>query len=456
MARQEAEDNFKVLLQTLNDNIDISDRVILHAAYGHLHDNYMKFLQAPAANAVPVELLLKAEACCTRLLQKHDQDPELRALLSYVLIRLGNYYLNHGQHRECLAYFEKGARLFEQEPPEGARQRLYLHVATQAYAYLGAAYERQGRRDPAQQAFATSLRLWQQLAGDPPDAGWRVWALMDGLLIAQVLHSAGHTEEDIQSRFGRLRGRPQLLGGAPQYDRFLNLLHVQFVCLRAEKSGQPDAALAAAREASAILDRYHRDTSLDPSSRLWIALYSIEVGVRLRKGGAVAEALRLLEPTKRTLQELVREAPQDPDLFVNLGESWYQIGKAHWDLDQVEETLDACRHALEAQREAAKLAPSVIKYRDDLGWRHLQLGRKYCELGRLDEAEACFRERQALWPGDVAKYAETVAELRKWAAQAAAESSPEKRLECQRYLDLCARLEGKGVDAAAATAGGKP
>jgi tetratricopeptide (TPR) repeat protein len=271
-----------------------------------------------------------------------------------------------------------------------------------------------------------------------------------------VLHKAGHPEEDIQGRFELLRGRPELLGGAPQYDRFLNLLRVQLVCLRGRKSGQPHAELTAAREASAILDRYQRDTSLDPRSRLWIAYCSLDVSVRLRKGGAVAEALRLLEPTNRTLQELVRGAPQDPGLFVRLSDSWHQIGKAHWDLDRVEETLDACRRALAAQRQACTLAPPVTQYRQELGKRYLQLGRKLCELGRLHEAETCFRERQAHGPGEAARHAEGLAELRKWAAEAGKESSPEKRQERQRYLDLCARLEGNRVGALPVIGNAKP
>src|SRR5262249_50133590 len=144
---------------------------------------------------------------------------------------------------------------------------------------------------------------------------------------------------------------------------------------------------------------------------------------------------RLMEPATHTLQQLVRETPQDPELFVKLSQSWEQVGKARWDLDQVEETLDAYRRAVAAQRQASNLAPAVAQYRLEVGPRLLQLARKYCELGRLDEAEAALRERQALWPRDAAKHAEALAELRRWAAEAGKESSPEKRLERQRYLD---------------------
>jgi hypothetical protein len=76
--------------------------------------------------------------------------------------------------------------------------------------------------------------------------------------------------------------------------------------------------------------------------------------------------------------------------------------------------------------------------------RYLQLSRKLCELGRLEEAEAYVRERQALWPGDAEKHAEVLRELRYWVSQlddAKHELSPEEQQERQHYLDLCARLK---------------
>jgi hypothetical protein len=88
----------------------------------------------------------------------------------------------------------------------------------------------------------------------------------------------------------------------------------------------------------------------------------------------------------------------------------------------------------------------VSEYRQLLGSRYIGLGRKVCELGRLEEAEACFRNRQALWPGEEAKHVEILLELRKWSAQVGEDSknlSPEEQQERQRYLDLCPRLESK-------------
>src|SRR5262249_34644250 len=123
-------------------------------------------------------------------------------------------------------------------------------------------------------------------------------------------------------------------------------------------------------------------------------------------------------------------------------------------LGQAEGTVAALERALEAQRQACTLAPAVEECRQLLGWRYVQLARKLCELGRLPEAEARFRERQALWAGGARQQAEALGERRKWAAQVGegkADLSPSQQRERQRYLDLCARLEERGGKAPAAT-----
>jgi tetratricopeptide (TPR) repeat protein len=316
-----------------------------------------------------------------------------------------------------------------------------------AYFYLGSAYELQGRLEPARQTFATSLRFWQELARAFPNPSPRCDAFRIGLELAQVLQKNGHSEENIQSWFAPPPDRSELLGGAQQYDLFLDLLRVRFIYIRGDKSGQPVAKLAAAREASAILDRNYRNASLSRDGRFWLAVYSTDIGWLFRRGGGTAEALHLLNQANRTLQELARDTPEDSYLFAKLSELWVQIGKAHWELDQVQEALDAYRYSLVAQRQACILAPTETEYRRALGQRYLQLGRKLCELGRLDEAEVCLQKRQALWPGDASKRMEAQRELRKWAGQVGPEGnlSPARRQERQRYLDLCVRLERNGV-----------
>lgn len=209
--------------------------------------------------------------------------------------------------------------------------------------------------------------------------------------------------------------------------------------------------MALAREASAIFSRCAYHASLNQYRRLLVATYLGGLGSVLRKGGAVEEALSLSRRSIQILQELVSEAPGTPDFFVELSDAWYQSAKAHWDLDQVPETLEACRQAVAAQRQALALAPAGVSYRNGLGQRYARLGRKLCELGHLDEAEACFRQRQALWPGDATKHAEALHELRKWAAQLGDDKKilpPARQQQRQRYLDLYARLESMGASVA--------
>src|SRR5262249_33365126 len=133
--------------------------------------------------------------------------------------------------------------------------------------------------------------------------------------------------------------------------------------------------------------------------------------------------------------------------------------KARWLLGQIEETLEAYRQALSAQQQVCLLAPTAAPSRVGLGLIHLQLGRKLCELGRLDDAEGCFRARQALWPGDTSKHEEALRELRKWAREVEAvydHLTPEQQQYQQRYLELCARLERTRNGAASASGGEQP
>ena len=156
---------------------------------------------------------------------------------------------------------------------------------------------------------------------------------------------------------------------------------------------------------------------------------------------------------------MLQETPGEYYFLNTLSRSWYEIAKIHWELDRAEETLTACRKALEAQRQAFTLSPTVPESREVLGWCYVQLGRKLCELGRLDEAEACFRERQTLWPGDEARHAEVRQDLRQWAAKVGNDKnnlSPEQKQERQRYLDLCARLEGKPMGSLPVIGNAKP
>ncbi len=149
-----------------------------------------------------------------------------------------------------------------------------------------------------------------------------------------------------------------------------------------------------------------------------MACIAVQISKDLRRITSTEEALRLSGQANCIVRELLQESPNDCGLLDISSQSWNEIAKGRWDLHQTEAALTACRNALEAQRRVFALAPEAPSSRGGLDWRFVQLGRKLCELGRLDEAEACFRESQKLWP-DPARQAQVLHELRKWAASSA-------------------------------------
>jgi tetratricopeptide (TPR) repeat protein len=418
----------------------------------HVHVNAWAFYPMHVPNALPDSMLIDAEECLSSLLQRRNDDHELRALLADVLTRLG---LREDYPRSP-EYFEKARRLWEEIPPDWPRQPKHLASRASTYSQLGDAYLRQGRLELALPAYETSYRLWKELAEGYPNPVHQDGVFQAACSICAVLIVSGHSEEQSLQRFEDLRGRPELLGGGQDIAVFLDFLRLGYACRQVDRHYQAEelaAGLAEARKAARVLEGYFRQESLGNGIRLRLVRYAGDVGKRLRDGGAVEEALPLLEHVNGWLQELTREAPEAHAHFAKLSESWEQVAKARWLLDRVEDTLDAYRRALEAQRQACTLAPAVTEYRRDLGLRYLKLGRKLCELGRLDDAEGCFRERQALWPGNRAKHEEALRELRKWAAQVEEEYedlAPEKQQYYQRYLDLCDRLERRGIGTPAA------
>jgi tetratricopeptide (TPR) repeat protein len=425
-ARRESEEHVTMLRQLMTNNV---------------HVNALCVGGTSETDVLPETMLIDAEACLTRLLQKRAEDQELRVLLADVLTCLGMRRASN----ESLVCFEKAALLWDQIPPATMREPRHLVSRATTYRYLGVAYSQQGRLDRAVQAKEISFRLWKQLAKDHPHPLYQDGLFYSAFELGLLLIESGHSEEQIWRRFQNLHTPPDLWGGGQGSEMLLDSLRVYQLCVTAEKHYQakePDAGLAAARKAATILDRYDGPASLDRRNGVRLARPSVTVSSSLRRGGAPREALRPVERVNRWLQDLVLKAPE-AHFFVELSQSWHQIGKARWELDQAEGTLDAFRHALAAQRQACTLVPAVAEYRQELGRRYLQLGRKLCELGRLDEAEACFRERQGLWPDDAAKRAEPWREVQKWADQIPgtdADLSPAKRQERQRYLDLAARL----------------
>jgi tetratricopeptide (TPR) repeat protein len=444
VARQEAEEHFAQLRKIVANN---------------LHSRDIQWVARPVTDSVREILLKDMEVSLTFLLQRRDNDPELRALLAHVLAQRGMICMGCNRDGEAQMLFEQSAHLWEGLPAREARKLENLLWQMITYACLEWLHDNQGRSQQARQSFASAFRTWQELVRQPPDLPDYFFANVDPYF-ARVFLRSGYSV-DVPGRLRKIRDRLDRLGRGPEYELFFEMVRLSNLAATVERLDQaqhPAAFLAGGRETAAALKPLLRETTLHRNTRCRVAYLTFQACLYLRWGKAPEEALRLAEQANRTLRALLREAPNECHLHVALSRSWVEIYKARWNLHQTEETLIACREALKAQRQAFLLAPTVSRCRVDLGARYAQLGRKLCELGRLDEAETCFRKKQALWPGDAATHAKVLQDLQEWADRVGDGKtlSPQEQQERQRYLQLRARLRRQGADTNPRAGGAKP
>jgi tetratricopeptide (TPR) repeat protein len=434
-ARRDAEDEYAMLRASMSHSILNSSPL-----YG------------PAdADQIREEFLREADLSLNRLLERQPGDVQLRAQRARVLTQLGAIHLSQSRHDESVAAFEKAADLWEQLRDTEPRNPSNLAWRATAYAGLEQAHDRTGRQEPAQRYFEAAVRIWQEIIKYERNARFREALFPAVVNVRWVLVGPGIDWGDVSRRFKRIRERVDRMGGGEEaafiYDS-LRLGYLWHLGGLNVQSGYKEKLLAVARESDVVLSGHLSSASLDRRYRAVSASQSLQVCLWMRRAGAPDEALRLGVRANGTLRELVRGDPDNHPLLAYLSSSWYEIGKINWDLHRVEESLTACRNAVEVQGRLFELAPAVVQNRELLGARHMQLGRKLCELGRLDEAEACFANRQALWPHDSRKHDEALRELRKWAEEVGEAQNdwpaapPQQR---HRYLELCSRLERKGA-----------
>jgi tetratricopeptide (TPR) repeat protein len=432
MARREAEEHYATLRQLMTNHV-------------HVNNVWQPWEEDP--NPLPETMLRDAESCLSGLLERRPEDQPLRVLLAEVLTHLG---MRQQTNEEAVRYLETAVRLWEQVPRGVTQEPRQRAARATTYGSLSMAYSGHGRRDLALECAETSLALWTPLAADCPTPRYQEGFFGAAHRVGQLLVQLDRSDAEIARQFAILRDRPLLLGSDRGCATLLDMLRVErwlIVAAGHYRAGDSAAWLTVVRQAAAILQPYYDPATRDPTACVRLASDATQICICLRQAGAVPEALAFAERIARAMEELIRQRPEDHRLYWALSGSWEQIGKSHWRLDHVPETVDAYRHAVETQRQACLLAPWAAEHRNQLGWRYLQLGRKLCELDRLDEAEACFRDRQALWPGDEAIHAKALQELHKWAGQVGDPGkrlSPAQRRERQRYLDLYARLEGGG------------
>jgi tetratricopeptide (TPR) repeat protein len=309
-----------------------------------------------------------------------------------------------------------------------------------------------------------ALRIWDQLLREPLDRQnplHNSFIKKCDIAIGYVLAGRGSFAE-VPQRFEKIRDRVTKRERQLECDFLFDLARVAYLLSTAEKHGWAEQSVtvtAAVREAAGILKKLLLRPALLTNTRCQLAQIGFDVIGYLRRAGATEEALELCEVINRALQALVQKAPTECYLLEALSSSCIQIAKTRWDLKRPEEALAEFRSALALQRQAFALAPEDPGCRWELNACYRHLGRRLCELGRLDEAEACFKERLALWPGDVDWQAKVLGELRHWAAQVGEDVSrlsPAQQQERQRYLDLCFRLEQKGVKDSVSVTGKTP
>ncbi len=441
-----------------------------------LHTNIHLLRDSPRLYVYHERKLKNLVACVEDLLQRTGGDPEWELVLAEMLFQQGLMSFWQDRLEEAQARLERAICLWDQLP--GGVRNVGKALETvgrisreQAYAYLEQIYHRQGKAEQARKAFAAVLHHWHELIRRGPDPYDPSREFERANFYCRVFLDSSSPEEETSHRFERIRHYLDQAAEGPESDLYWDLLHVESYFLKAERhyeNQEPEKVRDAARAGAVILKRWLVQPALPKNVRSQVAYSSMRFSLLLRWGEAEKEALPLVEQAIRTFQELHE---QDPSGYLYLGvltECWVEVGKVHWLLRHVEErhaedTLTAFRRALGTLRQLMARAPQGSNhqgqnYREILGMRYTALARKLCELGRLEEAEDCLAERQALWPGDVARHEEVLSDLRKWAAQVGdgKDLSPQDQQERQRYLDLWARLKGKGINAAPAAVVEKP
>ncbi len=284
------------------------------------------------------------------------------------------------------------------------------------------------------------------LVDQHPEADWLRDALLENYCTLALCHwQTGHAtlgEQVIQDRVRRLIAQPREYTIRSTHDLSLlkTLIHLG-IALR--EGHQREAALALAREAGVLADRYAMMPWHDLWFRHWLLSQTIPLAALLRQLGAPAEALRLAEQSRSLSQELCRTEPDNIWSFAELSETWTQIGKAHWDLHQGDKALAALREAAAVQRKVVDLAPSIRATRISLSRCYDRLFDRNRLLANWKDAAAALLEREKLWPDDAAELRSVALDFEDLANSLSMRPrplSPEEQLERQSYFDQSARV----------------
>ena len=121
---------------------------------------------------------------------------------------------------------------------------------------------------------------------------------------------------------------------------------------------QPTSALQMVRLAAALCSRLAADPSRDLSSFHDLGHQFTECSALANQLGEPALALEQAELARRTIEEWVRAAPDDPHGDNELNGAWERIGKASWSLGQRDQALAAFRESAAVQKRVFEREPS--------------------------------------------------------------------------------------------------
>jgi serine/threonine-protein kinase len=344
----------------------------------------------------------------------------------------------NGRFEEARRWFSSSYATLEeliQDMPHNARLLCYLGRCCTWLA--------RGPSDPlAQEAAERYEQAYQAqreaVLADPADGRQRCLLTEFASSLCASLYYSSRADAAVETWRRHLHWRDELLKLHPvllkdDTDLLEDLLAL---CGLHRAARQREAVLATAREIAAALAR--NPTVPERDWDRWPYFYKTTAAA-LRHYGAGAEALCVAEEYVQRFQRLAQQEPKNLRYAAALSEAWWQVSKARWDLEQWEEALAALRQAVAVQSQVVAQAPASVLHRELLGDLHVRLTRKLCELGRLDEAKQCVRERQRLWPNNVEKLRSVQRDLQHWAArvgEAGRELSPKEQVERQRYLEL--------------------
>jgi tetratricopeptide (TPR) repeat protein/tRNA A-37 threonylcarbamoyl transferase component Bud32 len=431
-ARRETEDSYVRLSSVLN-------RTMSWAGRSPLVD----------ATAEQEDVLTQAERDLKFILDRHGSD-DMKYLYARVLFQLGAFhFLRHRDEAERV--LDKAAGLWRELAAKGPDDLVILSWYAICCFMSERVHHRLGHNDRAQAFFDEGFQAWVALTRkDPRGAVGELDAVLPfNQEIAWVLIRAGSSSDlDFEERLRTVRSHLRRADGTGEV--FFHLVQFGNLYWEARKhhpTGTRPPSLPECRQAASVLSGLISRADLEDSLRLHLAWMALQQSIDLRRGQALDDAMSLMRQTKRMLQEVLSQSPDKATILSGLSLVWRQISKVYWEMGQVNETLNACHQAIETARQAMRLEPDRADYREYLMDRYLRLGRKLCESGRLDEAESCFRERETLWLPKTGKETDAVAQIRGWADRVGKDRnnlSPEERRERDRYLELAARLEGKG------------